>query len=341
MQLQRTGMTEYDLAVIVDACEPWRRGHADAVERALRSAARVLVLVSSANAARSLRHPLSIAERLQVVRAECARWGESVRAEPLGDRLYQPLHWQRALQEALAAYTPGAQRVVQFCPSHRAHAFLTDWHAMAAPGLDAPEFWALRATLFAGTESDWQALLAELTPASAAFLETYRRTPAWSQMQAEYGAVQATRASWRSAPYPPVLATTDALVLHDAHLLLVQRARSPGKGLWALPGGFVDPDETLLAACLRELDEETGLRPDAAIACAAAEPAVFDAPRRSLRARIITHVFRFDLPSGARPPVAGGDDAGAAEWVALSRFFTMEEQVFEDHFHIVARMLGT
>ena len=340
MRLQRPGMTEYDLAVIVDACEPWRRGHVDAVERALRSAARALVLVSSAHAARSLRHPLSIAQRLQVVRAECTRWGERVRAEPIGDRLYQPLHWQRALQDVLAAYAPGARHIVQLCPSHRAHAFLADWHALAAPELDAPEFWTLRAALFSGNESDWQALLAQLTAPSAAFLDTYRRSPAWTEMRAEYDAVQATRASWRSAPYPPVLATADALVLHDAHLLLIQRARAPGKGLWALPGGFVDPDETLLAACLRELDEETGLRPAAALASAAAPPAVFDAPRRSLRARIITHVFRFDLSPGPRPPVTGGDDAGAAEWVALSRFFAMEEQVFEDHFYIVARMLG-
>jgi len=333
-------MTQYDVAVIVDACAPWRRGHSDAVERALCSAPRVLVLVSSAHAARSVRHPWTIAERLQLVRAECAGWGARVRAEPIGDRLYQPLHWQRALQDALAQYAPEARHIVQLCPSNRRHAFLADWHAIAAPELDAPAFWALRAALFSGDESDWQALLPRLSPASAAFLHTFRRSPAWAEMQVEYDAIQGARESWRSAPYPPVLATTDALVLHDAHLLLIQRARAPGKGLWALPGGFVDPDETLLAACLRELEEETGLCLDAAIAAAAAPPAVFDAPRRSLRARIITHVYRFELSPGTRPPVAGGDDAGAAAWIALSRFFGMEEQVFEDHFHIVARMLG-
>jgi bifunctional NMN adenylyltransferase/nudix hydrolase len=67
---------------------------------------------------------------------------------------------------------------------------------------------------------------------------------------------------------------------------------------------------------------------------------VFDAPERSVRGRTITHAFHFALPPGAQPAVAGGDDADRAQWVPLPRLREMEEQVFEDHYHIVRRFAG-
>ena len=45
-------------------------------------------------------------------------------------------------------------------------------------------------------------------------------------------------------------------------VLLIQRGRSPGLGLWALPGGFIDVRETTYQSTLRELQEETGLLPE-------------------------------------------------------------------------------
>jgi ADP-ribose pyrophosphatase YjhB (NUDIX family) len=50
-----------------------------------------------------------------------------------------------------------------------------------------------------------------------------------------------------------------AVALSAGRLLLVQRATSPGRGLWSLPGGRVEQGETLAEACVRELAEETGV----------------------------------------------------------------------------------
>lgn len=56
------------------------------------------------------------------------------------------------------------------------------------------------------------------------------------------------------------VAAVGGLVMNDEHeLLLVCRARDPGKGLWGLPGGFIDRDETAEEALKREVHEETGL----------------------------------------------------------------------------------
>ena len=56
----------------------------------------------------------------------------------------------------------------------------------------------------------------------------------------------AYKARWRTAPYAPIFCTVDALVQTGGHVLLVRRGGYPGKGLWALPGGFLEPRERLL-----------------------------------------------------------------------------------------------
>jgi ADP-ribose pyrophosphatase YjhB (NUDIX family) len=59
----------------------------------------------------------------------------------------------------------------------------------------------------------------------------------------------------------PQLAVS-AVIFRDGKVLLVRRARSPGKGFYSLPGGRVEHGESLHQALAREVDEETGLRID-------------------------------------------------------------------------------
>ena len=48
-------------------------------------------------------------------------------------------------------------------------------------------------------------------------------------------------------------------VVHDGRLLLVRRASRRGRGNWQVPGGFIEPDETIEQAVLREVAEEAGV----------------------------------------------------------------------------------
>ena len=163
------------------------------------------------------------------------------------------------------------------------------------------------------------------------------RSPEFVQMQEEHLAIQKSRKTWGSGPF----ITLDALVQACGHILLVRRGRCPGKDLWAIPGGFLEPEERLLAGALRELEEETGLalkqRPTGYLLKAVA---VFDHPDRSQRGRVITHAHHFLLNASGLPEVAGSDDAAEARWVPIAELEAMENQFFDDHFHILDHFLS-
>jgi len=333
-------MQQFDLAVLIGGFEPFDAGQEAAVQAALAAARRAVVLVGSHGAARSLRHPWTSEERGAMLRAA---FNESENAHlevlPVRDRLYNAHQWLRNVQAALGSVQPTA-RVVQVALPGRRAPLQPDWSVLQANPLQAPDFWGVRRGVF-GDAADIAALEARLPPSTVAFLRRFRASAEFEALAEELRTIERFRDSWRQAPYPPVLVTTDAVVACAGHLLLVQRGHAPGKGLWALPGGFLDQDETLLEGCLRELREETGLPlAQAVLEAALCGDRVFDAPHRSLRGRTITHAYAFALRDGELPSVAGGDDAVDARWVPLARFHAMEAQMFEDHYHIARFFLG-
>jgi len=129
--------------------------------------------------------------------------------------------------------------------------------------------------------------------------------------------------------YPRPALTVDALILagegEEWNILLIRRGKEPYKNLWALPGGFVDMEETLEQACLRELQEETGLHLEQL-----SQFRVFDAPGRDPRHRTISVVFHgiAETPASVR----GGDDASDAGWFPLSDL----PQLAFDHREIIS-----
>jgi bifunctional NMN adenylyltransferase/nudix hydrolase len=122
---------------------------------------------------------------------------------------------------------------------------------------------------------------------------------------------------------------------------MIRRRAEPGRGLWALPGGYVNAniDKSVEAAMLRELREETQIKvPTPVLRGNIVRSRVFDAIDRSPRGRIITHAFHIQLPDGDLPKIKGSDDADKARWVPIAEI--KSEETFEDHFEIISHFLG-
>ncbi len=114
--------------------------------------------------------------------------------------------------------------------------------------------------------------------------------------------------------YPRAALTVDAIVFvkerNSTFVLLIQRGKEPFIHQWALPGGFINMDETLEVACIRELEEETRLKVDHM-----SQFKTYDAIDRDPRHRTISVVYLAEL--NEKKSVAGNDDAAQADWFSL------------------------
>ena len=167
------------------------------------------------------------------------------------------------------------------------------------------------------------------------FMLKWKDTEIGKLMFDEYEYTKTYRKNTQKGPYENIFQCVDTLAVYNANILLIKRGASPGKGLWALPGGFLNPKELLFDAALRELEEETGfnINPDWS-----KRDKTFDYPYRSLRGRIITKVFYFEIPGYINIPAVYPKDGEAEKvgWFPISKIKSeMRRQMFEDHYDII------
>lgn len=133
--------------------------------------------------------------------------------------------------------------------------------------------------------------------------------------------------------YPPVAVTVDLVVLtvRDARfqVLTVRRGEEPFLGQWALPGGFLRPDEDLEAAAGRELEEETSLPADRVHL---EQLATYGAPGRDPRMRTVTVAYVALAPD--LPTPTAGTDAADAQWRPVDEVLAEGRLAF-DHARIL------
>lgn len=344
---------DFDCLVFIGRFQPPHLGHLAIICEALKRARQVIILVGSAWQARSLRNPWRFDERQTMIRAAFDD-ADNKRLEitPLLDALYNDDVWvrdvQRKVRDLAAPANARLPRIGLIGASRGQSSYylslFPQWESVSVPPVEGISASQIRERLFRspGSTDDYLTTGAyhDLPPGVVKSVKQFCKGSAYHQLLEEQQLLEQYRQAWAQAPYPPVFVTVNAVVVQSGHVLLVRRTAAPGKGLYALPGGFINPHERLLDACLRELRERIRLKvPEPVLKGSLRGQRLFDEPHRSWRGRTLAEAFYFALrPDQQLPrlkPVKGGDHA---RWVALADL--EPDSLFEDHFFIIQNFLG-
>jgi len=343
-------MKQYKLAVYIGRFQPFHNGHVRVIEEGLKIADEVIVLLGSSNTPSTIKNPFSAAQRAgRMINAHFQN--PNVICLPINDYTYDENKWIKQIQNLVDSFDHRPSEVVllgyqrdesSYYLSNfpRWKTYFSDEHHHYNEPINGTQ---LRNMYFENPGAFFKSYLVDMLPeATIDFMKEFACTEEFKRLQSEWQFIQDYKKSWSVAPYPPVFVTTDACVIQSGHVLLIERGAAPGKGLWALPGGFLDPTETIFDGCIRELREETKLKvPEKVLRGSMTYSKVFDNPRRSERGRTVTNAFLFELADGeALPRVRGDDDASNARWFTFAEVEGMAKAMYEDHWHMTMHMIN-
>lgn len=352
----RSPSPPHDLAVFIGRFQPFHLGHLRVIEQALSQARHLLVVIGSAGAARRADLiPFSADERREMILASLPKSDHARLTLKDVPDLSNLAAWAAAVEQAAEQTVveqglgPQARTALIGCSKDRSSYYLNafpGWGSIKVPVRDGLSATPARLAFFDEDPDQVDLWLADgathaLPKAVISWLGAFRAGPNYSPLVQELAWARRYRSAWSAAPYPPTFVTADAVVVQDDCVLLIQRKGFPGRGLWALPGGFVEQDEFVVDAAIRELAEETGLGvSEAQLRQAISATQVFDAPFRDMRGRVITHATLFRLPSkpGGLPSAVAADDAADLRWAPINEL--RRDEVFGDHFAIIHALVS-
>lgn len=352
-------MADYAFAVYIGRFQPIHRAHLESIAVALDKAAHLLLFVGSSNRLNTVKNPWAFDQRAKLITDAVREYfGEPlnpawedrpppsvmdrIRILPLRDYMYNDYKWASEVHaRAVAGGAEEEQRTLLVgCEKDDSSYYLKmfpQWQLERIPYLYNLDATDIRTRMFenGGIDED------TVQPSTQRFINTWVQGTDSMPLREEYFYYRDYHKKWEDAPFTPVFITVDAVVIKSGCVLLVKRGFQPGKGRWALPGGFLNPKEPIREAALRELKEETRIKvPKHVLDAQIREVRVFDHPKRSLRGRTITHVHLIDLGYGPLPSVKADTDASGAHWVPLADAMQMESAFFEDHYDIIVNMVS-
>jgi bifunctional NMN adenylyltransferase/nudix hydrolase len=352
--------TKFNYAVFIGRFSPVHLGHLKVMQEALEKADYLIVIVGSANQARNTRNPFTADERLDMI--HIATGGdERILLASVEDHPYDEPRWlaevQKVVDETIKRHKRGGPEYsnkgwTDYSSSIALAGMYKDetsyylnsfpqWSNSIAiqPGSYEGEIMSatgIRNKIFNG-ELDYDKTL---HPDVLRYIHQTieEEVEQWDRLKNDWKLEANYEALWGKGPH----VTVDSCVIQSGHILLIKRGREYGHGLWAMPGGFINRNEKIRNASVRELREETELKVPTKVLFGSIEAErVFDDPFRSNRSRIITHCFKYVLKNDHElPKVKGADDALEAKWVPISEIEKLKWEFFEDHYSMINKMLS-
>ena len=336
--------------VFIGRFQPLHLAHQEIIFNALEKYDKLLVIIGSANSTPSLRNPWNDDTRIKMVQSIAPKHPKLITAL-LEDSNYNFNDWLKNVHKLIMFHLdPLGENKHEIniigCYKDAGSYWL---NAFPHWKLDIVPFTTLNGTdirnLYFEGHHDWRKNVSDRVQQIIFDWETtgdrpYETNKLYKTLKEEYRYIKDYKASWSKAPFPPIFVTVDCFVICKGNILMIKRGRNPGKDLWALPGGFVDQNEYLKTAAIRELKEETNI--DVAkpiLESALKDVIVYDNPIRDLRGRTITHTHVFDLNLKQLPNVKAGDDANYVRWLPLGEIDSLKNQFYADHYQIIKNVL--
>jgi bifunctional NMN adenylyltransferase/nudix hydrolase len=335
---------KYDTLVLIGRFQPAHNAHLEIIKRSTALCDKLIIITGSAAQPRTYKNPFTSAERARMIRAATAGLAINIVVEENIDTIYNDQAWAVRVQAIVARNTKLGEKIAIIGHKKDESSFYLDMFPQWGYE-NVEEIAPLSAVnirdLYFKRNVNMDFIRGVVPGTTFAYLDTFKDTPEYEQIIREREFLIENAKQYASLKYPPIFSTADAVVFCAGHVLMIKRRAEPGKGLWALPGGYVNAntDKSVEDAAIRELREETMIKvPAPVLRGSIVRSRVFDAIDRSPRGRIITHAFHIQLPDGELPKVKGSDDAEKARWVPIAE--VRSEECFEDHFEILQHFLG-
>lgn len=335
---------KYNTLVLIGRFQPFHNAHLEIVKRATALCDQLVIITGSAAQPRTYKNPFTSQERERMIREATAGLSISIHIEANIDTIYNDQAWAIRVQSLVNKHFKFNDRVGIIGHKKDESSFylsmFPQWGYEDVEEIEPLSAVNIRDLYFKPNAN--MAFIKGVVPRTTFdYLVGFKDTEAYEQIIRERQFVEAYKKQYASLPYPPIFSTADAVVIQSGHVLMIRRRAEPGRGLWALPGGYVNAltDKSVEDAAIRELREETMIKvPAPVLRGNIKDSRVFDAIDRSPRGRIITHAFKIVLPDGELPRVKGSDDAEKARWVPIAE--VLSDECFEDHYEMIQWAIG-
>ncbi len=336
------------LAAYIGRFRPPHIGHITTVKTALSENDEVLIIIGSCGNPRNIKNPFTFAE-IDIMIRSCFDETDNNRLfiEPIMDHAYDDTKWITQVQRVVFKYSDNDEQVTLY-GNEKDHSsfylkFFPLWGFRDTELVDDLHATDIRNAMFSevDVEGNWMLIQSKVPSKIYSFLKAFRGTNSFKTLQEEFNFIKGYKEAWKDAPYAPTFVTVDSVVECNGHILLIQRKHTPGKGLWAIPGGFINQFEKIEDAVIRELKEETKIEVSRNMLRGSIKDTfVADNPYRSLRGRTITHAYHIVINTDSIPKVTA-DDAVDAAWFPIATIMEMGSQMFEDHLDIICHFTKT